>query len=167
MNIILLGPPGSGKGTQAEVLAGVLKIPCVSTGNMLRLAIRQGTKTGLSAKAYIDAGQLVPDGVIMDIIGERLAEADCAEGFILDGFPRTLPQAEALDASGVTVDTVISLEVPDEDIEQRMAGRRSCKACGNAYHIKSKPPLTEGVCDSCGGELFRRDDDAPETVSER
>jgi adenylate kinase len=167
VNIILLGSPGSGKGTQAEALTKRLGVPCVSTGNMLREAIRRGAPLGASAKGYIDAGQLVPDSLIVDLIRERLKEPDCAEGFILDGFPRTLAQAEALDAIGVAIDAALSLEVPDEDIENRMAGRRSCKTCGNAYHVESKPPKTEGVCDACGGALFRREDDNPETVRAR
>ena len=167
MNIILLGSPGSGKGTQAEALTGRLGIPCISTGNMLREAIRLETPIGLAAKSYIDAGQLVPDEVVVEIIRERLSRPDCAQGFILDGFPRTLLQAEALDRIGVAVDAVLSLEVPDEDIEQRMAGRRSCKLCGGTYHIRSKPPMLEGVCDVCGGDLYRRDDDNPATVRAR
>ena len=167
MNVILLGSPGSGKGTQAEALTKRLGTPCISTGNMLREAIRQGTQVGLAAKVYTDAGQLVPDGVIVDLIRERLKEPDCSEGFFLDGFPRTLAQAEALDGIGVTVDAVLSLEVPDEDIERRMAGRRSCEACGSAYHTDSKPPVTEGICDTCGGALYRRADDNPETVRAR
>jgi adenylate kinase len=167
LNIILLGSPGSGKGTQAEALTKRLAAPCVSTGNMLREAVRRNTPLGASAKGYIDDGQLVPDSLMVDIIRERLKEPDCAEGFILDGFPRTLPQAEALESIGVEIDAVLSLEVPDEDIESRMAGRRSCKACGSAYHVERKPPRNEGVCDLCGGGLFRRDDDNPETVRAR
>ncbi len=167
MKLILLGSPGSGKGTQAEALTKRLGIPCISTGNILREAIAQGTDIGLSARRYIDAGQLVPDDVIMGIMKERLSCADCADGFILDGFPRTLAQAEALAATGVTIDAVLSLEVPDEDIERRMSGRRSCRMCGNAYHTTSKPPRVEGLCDACGGELYRRDDDSPETVRAR
>ncbi len=167
MKIILLGSPGSGKGTQAEALHTRLGVPCISTGNILREAIAQKTTVGLAAKSYIDDGRLVPDEIIMDIVCVRLAQDDCQAGFILDGFPRTLAQAEALDALGVTIDAVLSLEVPDEDIEQRMAGRRSCKVCGSAYHTQSKPPKAEGVCDLCGGELFRRDDDHPDTVRAR
>ena len=167
MKVILLGPPGSGKGTQAEALSQRLGIPCISTGNILREAIRNGDSAGLAAKTYIDAGRLVPDDVVVDIIRQRLTESDCVHGFILDGFPRTLPQAEALDAIGARVDAVLSLEVPDEDIERRMSGRRSCSMCGNAYHIQSRPPLVENICDACGGKLFRRDDDNPETVRDR
>jgi len=167
MNVILLGSPGSGKGTQTEYLTKQLEVPGVSTGNMLRGAIRMGTQIGLEAKACIDAGQLVPDDVIVKIIKERLARPDCANGFILDGFPRTLAQAEALDNIGIHVDAVLSLEVPDEDIEERMSGRRSCEDCGNAYHVQSKPPRVEGACDACGGKLFRRADDNPETVRAR
>lgn len=166
-NIILLGSPGSGKGTQAEILSRTLGIPAVSTGNILREAIRSGSETGLSAKTYVDAGRLVPDGVMIGIIRERLSRTDCAEGFILDGFPRTIAQAEALDAGGVEIGAVLSLEVPDEDIEARMAGRRSCRGCGASYHLQSRPPRGENVCDACGGELFRREDDEPATVRAR
>ncbi|MDR1158117.1 MAG: adenylate kinase [Oscillospiraceae bacterium] len=167
MNIVLLGSPGSGKGTQAEVLSRRLGIPAVSTGNILREAMRQGTEVGLAAKSYIDAGQLVPDEVMVGIVRERLAAPDCARGFILDGFPRTIAQAVALDGIGVTVQAVLSLEVPDEDIERRMAGRRSCRLCGNTYHVQVNPPAVEGVCDSCGGELYQRDDDVPAVVRAR
>ena len=167
MNIILLGPPGSGKGTQAEALSARLRVPSISTGNILREAIRNEIRIGLEAKSYIDAGQLVPDGVMIGIMKDRLGQPDCAEGFILDGFPRTLAQAEALDAIGARVDAVLSLEVADEDIEKRMSGRRSCKNCGAAYHMTSKPPACPDVCDHCGGELFIRDDDNLETVRDR
>lgn len=167
MNIIFLGAPGAGKGTQAEIVSEKLAIPTVSTGNIIRAALKDGTPMGLKAKAFIEAGKLVPDDVVIGIIKDRLAEADCAGGFILDGFPRTIPQAEALDAMGVTVDRVIDIEVADEAIAARMSGRRVCKSCGSSYHLAYKKPKAEGVCDVCGGELVQRKDDAPETVLER
>ena len=167
MKLILLGAPGAGKGTQAEILSAKLGIPTISTGNILRAAIKEGTEIGLQAKSYMDAGKLVPDEVIIGIIQERLAEADCANGFILDGVPRTLPQAEALDQHGITFDHVLSIEISDEEIEQRMSGRRVCSKCGAPYHVKSKPPKQEGVCDTCGGALVQRDDDKAETVRQR
>ena len=167
MKLILLGPPGAGKGTQAEVLSRDLNIPTISTGNILRAAVKAGTPIGLKAKSYMDAGKLVPDEVIIGIIQERLAEADCAGGFILDGVPRTIAQAEALEAHGIQFDHVISLEISDEAIVKRMDGRRVCTQCGTPFHVESKPPKTAGVCDLCGGELVERDDDKPETVRAR
>lgn len=167
MKLILLGAPGAGKGTQAEVICNALKIPAISTGNIIREALAQGTEMGLKAKSFMDAGQLVPDDVVIGIIKERLAKDDCANGFILDGFPRTIPQAEALDAMGVVIDRVIDIEVPDEKIAARMSGRRVCKDCGSSYHLEYKAPKAEGVCDACDGELIQRKDDAPETVLDR
>ena len=167
MNIIFLGAPGAGKGTQAEIVSEKLAIPTVSTGNIIRAALKNGTPMGLQAKAYIEAGKLVPDEVVIGIIKDRLAEDDCRNGFILDGFPRTIPQAEALDGMGITIDKVIDIEVADERIAKRMSGRRVCKACGNSYHLEYKKPAADGVCDACGGELVQRKDDAPETVLER
>ena len=167
MKIIFLGAPGAGKGTQAEIVSETLSIPTVSTGNIIRAALKEGTPMGLKARDYIEAGELVPDDVVIGIIQERLAEEDCANGFILDGFPRTIPQAEALDAMGVVIDKVIDIEVPDETIAKRLSGRLVCKGCGNSYHIEYKKPSEEGVCDACGGELIQRTDDAPETVLER
>ena len=167
MKLILLGAPGAGKGTQAEILSAKLKIPTISTGNILRAAVKEGTPIGLEAKRYMDAGQLVPDSVIIGIVAQRLEQPDCAGGFILDGVPRTIGQAEALDAAGVTFDHVLSIEISDEEIEERMEGRRVCQSCGAPYHVKAKPPKREGVCDSCGGALIQRDDDKPETVRHR
>ena len=167
MKIIFLGAPGAGKGTQAEIVSETLSIPTVSTGNIIRAALKDGTPMGLKARAYIEAGELVPDDVVIGIIQERLAEDDCKNGFILDGFPRTIPQAEALDAMGIVIDKIIDIEVPDEKIAARLSGRRVCKNCGNSYHIEYKKPSVEGVCDACGGELIQRSDDAPETVLER
>ena len=167
MKLILLGAPGAGKGTQAEILSAKLGIPTISTGNILRAAVKEGTPIGLEAKRYMDAGQLVPDSVIIGIVAQRLEQPDCAHGFILDGVPRTIGQAEALDAAGVTFDHVLSIEISDGEIEERMEGRRVCQSCGAPYHVKAKPPKREGVCDSCGGALIQRDDDKPETVRHR
>lgn len=167
MKLILLGAPGAGKGTQAEILSAKLSIPTISTGNILRAAIKEGTPTGLEAKSYMDAGRLVPDSVIIGIVAERLGQPDCAKGFILDGVPRTIGQAEALDAAGVTFDKVLSIEISDGEIEERMSGRRVCQSCGAPYHVKAKPPKQEGVCDSCGGQLVQREDDKAETVRKR
>ncbi len=167
MKLIFLGAPGAGKGTQAEIIAEKLSIPTISTGNIIREALANGTDMGLKAKAYIEAGKLVPDEVVIGIIKDRLAAEDCAGGFILDGFPRTIPQAEALDNMGIIIDKVVDIEVPDENVVNRMSGRRVCKACGASYHIQNKPSKVEGVCDSCGGELSIRKDDAPETVLDR
>ena len=167
MKLIFLGAPGAGKGTQAEIIAAELKIPTISTGNIIREALANGTEMGLKAKSFIEAGKLVPDDVVIGIIKERLAEDDCNGGFILDGFPRTIPQAEALDNMGIIIDKVVDIDVPDENIVNRMSGRRVCKACGSSYHIENKKPKVEGVCDACGGELQIRKDDAPETVLDR
>ena len=167
MKLILLGAPGAGKGTQAEILSAKLSIPTISTGNILRAAIKDGTPIGLEAKSYMDAGKLVPDSVIIGVVAQRLAQPDCAGGFILDGVPRTIGQAEALDAEGVTFDRVVSIEISDQEIEERMGGRRVCQSCGAPYHVKARPPKTEGVCDACGGALVQRADDKAETVRER
>ena len=167
MNLILLGAPGAGKGTQAEILVEKLGIPAISTGNMLREAIANGTPVGLQAKHYMDNGLLVPDEVILGIVAERVAQPDCAKGFILDGVPRTLAQAEALEAKNIRIDHVVSIEIDDSVIAGRMTGRRVCSKCGASYHIVANPPKTEGVCDSCGSELIIRKDDAPETVRRR
>ena len=167
MRLILLGAPGAGKGTQAEILSRELNIPTISTGNILRAAMKNGTPVGLKAKSYVEAGQLVPDDVIIGIIEERLAQPDCSNGYILDGVPRTIAQAEALEAAGIAFDHVVSLEISDETIMERMSGRRVCEHCGASYHIKAVPPKVEGVCDACGGKLVTRKDDAPETVKNR
>ena len=167
MNLILLGAPGAGKGTQAELLVKKLSIPAISTGNMLREAIANGTDLGKKAKEYMDEGNLVPDDLILGIVAERVSRPDCARGFILDGVPRTLAQAEALEDRGVKIDHVISIEVDDSEIESRMTGRRVCGKCGASYHITANPPKVEGVCDACGGPLSIRKDDAPETVRKR
>lgn len=167
MKLILLGAPGAGKGTQAERLCQELNIPTISTGNILRTAIKHGTPTGLKAEAFMKAGKLVPDEVIIGIINERLAEEDCKEGFILDGVPRTIAQAEALEKAGITFDDVISIEISDETIMERMSGRRVCEHCGASYHLVAVPPKTPGVCDKCGGKLIQRHDDEPETVKAR
>lgn len=167
MRLILLGAPGAGKGTQAEILSKILNVPTISTGNILRAAIKNGTPVGLKAEAYINAGKLVPDEVIIGIIKERLAQADCAEGYILDGVPRTIPQAEAMESMGVAIDCALSIEVADEVIVKRMSGRRTCNSCGASFHVVNNPPRTEGVCDACGGELSVRKDDAEETVRAR
>ena len=167
MNLILLGAPGAGKGTQAEILCDRLNIPTISTGNMIREALKSGTEMGLKAKAFIEAGQLVPDEVVIGIVDERLRQDDCKNGFILDGFPRTIPQAEALDRMGITIDRVVDINVPDEVITRRVSGRRVCLDCGNTYHVETKKPLKDGVCDRCGSTLVQRKDDQPETVQER
>ena len=167
MNLILLGAPGAGKGTQAELLMEKLHIPGISTGNMLREAMRNGTPVGEKAKYYMDNGLLVPDDVIMDIVAERVVQPDCKNGFILDGVPRTLAQAEALQERGVQIDHVVSIEIDDSVIEGRMTGRRVCGSCGASYHIEANPSKVEGKCDLCGGELTIRKDDAPETVRRR
>ena len=167
MKLILLGAPGAGKGTQADIIKKVLDIPTISTGNILRAAVKNGTPTGLKAKEYMDSGKLVPDEVIIGIINERLQEADCAKGYILDGVPRTIAQAEAMEKAGIRFDAVVALEVPDEKIVNRMGGRRVCEACGASYHIVNIPPKKEGVCDVCGGKLVQRKDDDPETVKNR
>lgn len=167
MNLILLGAPGAGKGTQAEIICEKLDIPAISTGNIIREALKNGTELGLRAKSYMDAGALVPDEVVIAIIQERLAQDDCKNGFILDGFPRTVPQARALDEMGVRIDKVIDIEVPDEKIEQRLGGRRVCEACGASYHLLFKPSSAGEACAKCGGKLIVRKDDQPETIRER
>ena len=167
MNMILLGAPGAGKGTQAELLVEKLSIPAISTGNMLREAMKNGSELGQKVKKFMDEGSLVPDDVILDIVAERVAKDDCANGFILDGVPRTLAQAEALEARGVRIDHVISIEIDDSVIEGRMTGRRVCSKCGASYHVVANPPKVEGVCDLCSGELVIRKDDAAETVRHR
>ncbi len=167
MKLILLGAPGAGKGTQAEVICEKLSIPAISTGNIIREAIANGTEVGLEAKSYIEAGGLVPDEVVIGIIKERLAKDDCKNGFILDGFPRTIPQAEALDKLGVEIDCVLEIDVPDEDVIRRLSGRRVCGKCGASYHLEYKQPKTDGVCDLCGADLVMRKDDNPETIKER
>lgn len=167
MNLILLGAPGAGKGTQAEAICDKLGVPTISTGNIIREALSKGTEMGIKAKSFIDAGQLVPDEVVIGIIKERLAKDDCKNGFILDGFPRTIPQAEALDAMGVVIDKVIDIEVPDDKIVQRLSGRRVCADCGASYHLEYKKPEKEGICNVCGGKLVQRKDDHPDTVLDR
>ncbi len=167
MKLILLGAPGAGKGTQAEVICNKLSIPAISTGNIIREALKNGTEMGLKAKSFIDSGNLVPDEVVIGIIKDRLVMDDCKNGFILDGFPRTIPQAEALDKMGIVIDKVIDIEVPDEKIVARLSGRRVCKECGASYHMEYKKPSKDGVCDVCGGELVTRKDDEPETVLDR
>jgi adenylate kinase len=167
MNLILLGAPGAGKGTQAENIERELGIPQISTGNILKAAVKNGTEIGLKAKSFMDSGALVPDEVVIGILKERISEDDCKGGFILDGFPRTVPQADALDAMGIVIDKVISIEVPDEKIASRLSGRRACLNCGATYHMEYKPPKEKGKCDKCGGALVIRDDDQPETVRER
>lgn len=167
MNIIFLGAPGAGKGTQAEKVAKKLSIPTISTGNIIREAIKNGTESGLKAREYTENGKLVPDEVVIGIIEERLSSKDCENGFILDGFPRTIPQAEALDKMGISIDRVIDLEAPDDVIVKRMSGRRVCSKCGASYHIKYNKPRSGDLCDLCGSPLIRRQDDAPETVLKR
>ncbi len=167
MNLILLGAPGAGKGTQAEIISSTCKIPAISTGNILRAAIKENTEMGLKAKSFMDAGQLVPDEVIIGIVKERLTAPDCANGFILDGVPRTIAQAEAIERMGIRIDTVLELAVEDDVIIKRMSGRRVCEACGASYHVANKPSKVEGVCDTCGGKLMVRKDDQPETVLDR
>ena len=167
MKLILLGAPGAGKGTQAEIISEKYNIPTISTGNIIRAALKNGTEMGLKAKSFIEAGALVPDDVVIGIIKERLAESDCEGGYILDGFPRTIPQAEALDAMGFEIDAALSIEVADEEIVKRMSGRRVCEKCGASYHAEYKKPEVEGVCNLCGGNLVIRKDDEPETVKNR
>lgn len=167
MNLIFLGAPGAGKGTQAEVVSEAFNIPQISTGNILREAAKNGTEYGLKAKAAMDAGALVSDDIVIGILKERIAEDDCKNGFILDGFPRTVPQAEALDAMNIQIDKVIEISVPDETIKERVSGRRVCENCGASYHIQFKPSSVEGKCDKCGGATIIRKDDQPETVIER
>lgn len=167
MKLILLGAPGAGKGTQAEIICEKLSIPTISTGNIIRAAMKNETEMGIKAKAFVEAGNLVPDDVVIGIIKERLTEDDCKNGFILDGFPRTIPQAEALDNMGIEIDRVISIEVADEKIATRMSGRRVCPACGASYHLEYKKPEKEGICNLCSAELIQRKDDEPQTVLDR
>lgn len=171
MDFILLGPPGAGKGTQAKLMIDKWKVPQVSTGDILRAAVREGTALGVEAKGFMDSGGLVPDRVVIGIIAERLKEEDAADGFILDGFPRTIPQAQALqgilDDLGRNIDHVISIEVDDEELVARLTGRRMCKGCGESFHIVFNPSAKEGVCDRCNGELYQRDDDQEETIRQR
>ena len=167
MKLILLGAPGAGKGTQAAVISERLNIPQISTGNIIRAALKSGTEMGLKAKSFIDAGKLVPDEVVIGIIKDRLAEDDCKGGFILDGFPRTIPQAEALDEMGIPIDKVIDIEVSDDVIVNRLSGRRVCEKCGRPYHTESLKPKVEGICDDCTGALIQRKDDHPDTVKAR
>ena len=167
MKLILLGAPGAGKGTQAEILSRELGVPTISTGNILRAAMKAGTEVGLKAKAYVEAGKLVPDDVIIGIIRERLGQDDCRDGYILDGVPRTIGQAETMESMGIKIDCALSIEVDDDVIVDRMSGRRTCKDCSQTFHVVNNPPKKEGVCDSCGGELSIRKDDAPETVKAR
>lgn len=167
MNLILLGAPGAGKGTQAEVISDALKIPQISTGNMLREAVKNGTAYGLKAKEAMESGSLVSDDIVIGILKDRIAEDDCKKGFILDGFPRTVVQAEALESMGVKIDKVIEIYVEDETIQQRLSGRRVCELCGASYHTDFKPTKVEGICDKCGGKTVMRKDDHPDTVLER
>ncbi len=171
MNLIFLGPPGAGKGTQAKMLIERYSIPQISTGDILRAAVAEETDLGKKAKEYMEAGKLVPDEVVIGIIEQRLKQSDCEKGFILDGFPRTVAQAEALDKvlenMGSKIDHVLSLDVPAEELIKRLTGRRTCKNCGAMYHVIFKPPKSEGICDKCGGELYQRSDDNEETVKSR
>ncbi|MCM1334140.1 MAG: adenylate kinase [Bacteroides sp.] len=167
MNLIFLGAPGAGKGTQAEIVCKKLGIPAISTGNMLREAVKNGTPAGKAAKDYMDRGDLVPDEIVIGILKDRIAEDDAKKGFILDGFPRTVAQAETLDSMGVPIDKVIEISVPDETICARLSGRRVCEGCGASYHVEHKPPKAEGICDSCGAKVVQRIDDKPETVLSR
>jgi adenylate kinase len=171
MNLILLGPPGAGKGTQAKMLIDRFDIPQISTGDILRAAVKEGTPMGAKAKAFMDAGALVPDEVVVGIVKDRLQKPDCSKGFILDGFPRTVPQADALIESlrelGKDITSVVSLEVDTEALVARLTGRRTCRQCGRGFHVSFDPPNTDGVCDACGGELYQRDDDREATIRNR
>ena len=167
MRLILLGPPGAGKGTQAEVLVKKLNVPQISTGDILRNAVKQGSPVGLEAKKFMDAGDLVPDDVIIGVVKERLTEDDCKNGYIFDGMPRTIAQAQALDSQGVAIDAVLLIEVPDDVLLKRLGGRRTCPNCGNIYHIETKKPSKEGICNDCGTELIIRKDDEQETIKNR
>ncbi|UNC93717.1 adenylate kinase [Candidatus Contubernalis alkaliaceticus] len=171
MRLILLGPPGAGKGTQAEGIVQKYNIPHISTGDIFRAALREGTEMGLKAKGYMDSGQLVPDEIVVGVVTERLRKSDCVKGFLLDGFPRNANQAEALDKvvehMSIKIDGVINIDVPDEELVDRLTGRRMCKGCGASFHVKFKAPKVRNVCDSCGGELYQRDDDTVETAKER
>ncbi len=171
MRMILVGPPGAGKGTQAKRITERLGIPQISTGDMFRAAVKDGTEMGLKAKEYMDKGALIPDEVVIGVVKERLSKPDCAKGFILDGFPRTLAQASALDnllkEIGTAIDHVVVIDVPDDDLVRRLSGRRTCRNCGFMYHIEFNPPKKPGICDRCGGELYQRDDDKEETIRNR
>ena len=167
MKIVMLGAPGAGKGTQAEILSKLMDVPTISTGNILRAAMKAGTEVGLKAKSYVESGKLVPDEVIIGIIQERLAQPDCANGYILDGVPRTIPQAQTMEDMGIAIDCALSIEVDDDVIVRRMSGRRTCRDCSATFHVENNPPKVEGKCDFCGGELTIRADDAPETVKKR
>jgi adenylate kinase len=171
VRIVLVGPPGAGKGTQAEYIAAHLSVPQISTGDILRRNVAQGTPLGTEAKRYMDAGQLVPDEVVINMVRDRLAEPDAVDGFLLDGFPRTTPQAVALDKMladlGTQLDLVLELVVDDDEVIRRLSGRRQCRGCGKIWHVEFDAPSREGVCDRCGGELYQRDDDKPEVIAER
>lgn len=167
MNLIFLGPPGVGKGTVAKMIVKEKGIPQISTGDLLRAAVKEGSELGKQAKTYMDSGKLVPDDLVINLLKERISKEDCKNGFILDGFPRTIPQAEALDSSNVQIDKVLNFKASEETIIQRISGRRTCKKCNAIYHVTNIPPKVEGVCDKCGGELFQRDDDKPESVKKR
>ena len=167
MRLIMFGAPGAGKGTQAAILSERLEVPTISTGNILRAAVKNRTPVGLQAQSYMDAGKLVPDQVIIDIIAERLAEDDCKKGYILDGVPRTIAQAQALEDAGILFDHVISIETADEVVTQRLSGRRVCPQCGAPYHVTNNPPKAEGICDACGHELIQRKDDSADTIASR
>ena len=167
MKLILLGAPGAGKGTQADVLCRMCNIPTISTGHILRAAMKNGSPVGLKAKEYVESGKLVPDDVIIGIVRERLAEDDCKNGYILDGMPRTIPQAQALEDVGINIDVALAIEITDEEIVERLSGRRTCKECNASFHLITNPPKTQDICDNCGGELIIRKDDAPSTVLDR
>ena len=167
MKLILLGAPGAGKGSQGELLKDVLNVPIISTGNIIREAIRNETPVGLKAKAMVEAGKLVDDATVVGIVEERISRDDCKNGFIFDGFPRTIPQAEALDGLGVNIDKVVNIETSDDEIVMRLSGRRVCPDCGAPYHVVNQKPQKDGICDKCGAELIQRKDDAPETVQDR
>lgn len=167
MNLIFLGPPGVGKGTIAKEIVKEKNIPQISTGDLLRAAVKEGSKLGKKAKEYMDAGKLVPDDLVINLLKERISKDDCKNGFILDGFPRTIPQAESLDKSNVKIDKVLNFKAKEKTIIERISGRRTCRKCNAIYHIKNIPPKVEGICEKCGGELFQRDDDKPESVKKR
>lgn len=167
MKITIMGPPGGGKGTQAERLSALLNIPHISTGAIIRNAIREKTQLGITAEGYIAQGHLVPDELVIDMVSDRLKEKDCENGYILDGFPRTLPQAYSMDENGIKLDYALNLDVADDVIVSRLSGRRECKVCAAPYHVEFNPPLKNGICDKCGGELITRSDDVPETIRER
>lgn len=171
MKVVMLGAPGAGKGTQAKMIASKYNVPHISTGDIFRANIKEGTDLGKKAKSYMDQGLLVPDELVVDLVVDRLQQEDCSNGYVLDGFPRTIPQAEALDAAlsklGTKLDSALDIDVADEFIVNRMGGRRACITCGATYHVVNIPPKTEGICDTCGGELVLRDDDKPETVVKR